>query len=57
MTQPEGQQYAIEFIAGGVVKDKDGNVLDDSSERAARARLAELGIINQLEDSESGLQQ
>lgn len=46
------QEYAIEFIAGGVVKDKDGNVIDDSSERAAQARLKELGITNVLAEEE-----
>jgi hypothetical protein len=49
---PEGQEYAIEFIAGGVVKDKDGNVIDDSSERAAQTRLKELGITNVLAEEE-----
>jgi hypothetical protein len=47
MTEPVG--YKIEFIAGGVVKDADGNIIDDSSERAAIAKLAALGIENLLE--------
>lgn len=46
------QQYKIEFIAGGVVKDADGNVIDDSSERAAQAKLKALGIPNLLADEE-----
>jgi len=44
-----GQDYAIEFIAGGVVKDKYGNVVDDSSERAAQAKLEALGLTNILD--------
>lgn len=48
----EGQTYAIEFIAGGVVRDKDGNVLDDSSEREAQAKLKALGLTNLLEGEE-----
>lgn len=50
----QGQQYKIEFIAGGVVKDKDGNIIDDSSERAAQAKLKELGLTNELELPETG---
>jgi len=46
---PEGMGYEIEFIAGGVVRDKDGNILDDSSDRAARERLEVLGAVNLLE--------
>jgi hypothetical protein len=46
---PEPVGYKIEFIAGGVVKDADGNIIDDSSERAAIAKLAALGIENLLE--------
>jgi hypothetical protein len=42
--------WQIEFIAGGVVKDADGNVVDDSSEKAAQARLEALGLNNLLED-------
>ena len=34
------QKYAIEFIAGGVVKDAEGNVVDDSSERICLAKTA-----------------
>lgn len=49
---PDGQKYAIEFIAGGVIKDKDGNVIDDSSERAAQARLKALGLTNLLTEEE-----
>ncbi len=41
--------YKIEFFAGGVVKDADGNIIDDSSEKAAQERLAALGIPNLLE--------
>lgn len=44
-------KYAVELIVGGVVKDKDGNVLDNSSEVAARAKLAELGLPNVLGDN------
>ena len=44
--------FGVEYIAGGVVRDKDGNIIDDSSERAAKARLKELGIENLLEDKE-----
>lgn len=47
MAEPVG--YKIEFIAGGVVKDADGNIIDDSSERAAIEKLAALGIENLLE--------
>lgn len=47
---PEGQKYAIEFIAGGVIKDADGNVIDDSSEREAQAKLQALGLTNILEE-------
>lgn len=32
------QDYKIELIAGGVIKDADGNVVDDSSERIAVAK-------------------
>jgi hypothetical protein len=46
------QEYAIEFIAGGVVKDKDGNVIDESSERAAQAKLKALGLTNILVEEE-----
>lgn len=46
------QKYKIEFIAGGVVKDADGNVIDDSSERAAQERLKALGITNLLAEEE-----
>jgi hypothetical protein len=35
-----------EIIVGGVIKDAAGNIIDDSSEKAAQARLAELGIEN-----------
>lgn len=48
MAEPVG--YKIEFIAGGVVKDADGNIIDDSSERAAREKLAALGVPNVLDD-------
>lgn len=41
--------YKVEFIAGGVVKDADGNIIDDSSERAAREKLAALGLPNLIE--------
>lgn len=44
------QKYEIELIAGGVVKDKDGNILDDSSERAAQAKLKALGLTNLLKE-------
>ena len=37
---PEQQEYAIEFIAGGVVKDAAGNVINDDSERVALAQIA-----------------
>jgi hypothetical protein len=47
------QAYRIEFIAGGVVRDAEGNIIDDSSERVARARLAELGSPNLLDEEKS----
>jgi hypothetical protein len=47
MAEPAG--YKIEFIAGGVVKDADGNIVDDSSEQAAREKLAALGVENLLQ--------
>lgn len=43
------QDYRFEIIAGGVLKDADGNVIDDSSEKAALAKLKELGIPNLME--------
>lgn len=46
------QEYRIEFIAGGVVKDADGNIVDDSSERAALQKLQALGLPNLMEDRE-----
>jgi hypothetical protein len=46
-------EYKVEFIAGGVVKDADGNIIDDSSERAAREKLAELGLPNLLEKGDN----
>lgn len=46
------QKYAIEFIAGGVIKDADGNIIDDSSERAAQAKLKALGLTNLLAEEE-----
>ena len=49
MTAPEGMAYRIEYFAGGVVKDADGNIIDDSSEKAAQARLRALGIPNLLQ--------
>jgi hypothetical protein len=49
---PASLKYEMEFIAGGVVKDADGNVLDNSSEVAARIKLAELGLDNMLGDNE-----
>lgn len=45
-------KYQIEFIAGGVVKDADGNIVDDSSEQAAQARLLEFGVPNLLTKEE-----
>lgn len=42
------QKYKIEFFAGGVVKDADGNIIDDSSERLAQEKLRELGIPNMI---------
>jgi hypothetical protein len=38
------QQFQIELIVGGVVKDADGNVINDDSERAAREKLQALGL-------------
>jgi len=47
-----GQSFRVELIAGGVVKDADGNVIDDSSERAAKQRMAELGLPNLIEGTQ-----
>lgn len=47
VAEPAG--YKIEFIAGGVVKDADGNIVDDSSEQAAREKLKALGVDNLLQ--------
>jgi hypothetical protein len=46
------QLYRIEFIAGGVVKDADGNIIDDSSERAAREKLQQLNLPNLVEGNQ-----
>jgi hypothetical protein len=46
---PLGTAYKLEFFAGGVVKDADGNIIDDSSEKAAQARLKALGTENLLQ--------
>ena len=46
------QQYKIEFIAGGVIKDADGNIIDDSSERAALEKMKALGIHNILAEED-----
>lgn len=44
------EKYKFEFIAGGVVKDADGNIVDDTSEKLAKAKLRELGLSNILDD-------
>lgn len=46
------QEFQIELIVGGVVKDADGNIIDDSSERAANEKLKALGLPNMLEGNE-----
>ena len=48
--RPPVTGYRIEFIAGGVVKNARGDILDDSSEREARTRLTREGIPNVLEE-------
>lgn len=42
-------RFDIKFIAGGVIKDADGNIVDDSSEKAALQELQALGLPNLME--------
>ena len=51
--EPHAVTLGVEYIAGGVVADADGNIIDDTSHRAAQARLAELGIKNLLEEEDN----
>lgn len=45
----ESEGYRVEFIAGGVVKDADGNIISDSGP-AALEKLKTLGLPNIMEE-------
>jgi hypothetical protein len=50
--RPSVTGYRIEFIAGGVVKNARGDIVDDTSEREAKARLKREGLPNLMEKGE-----
>lgn len=48
--RPPVTGYRIEFIAGGVVRNARGDIIDRTSEDEARTRLSREGLPNLIEE-------